>query len=124
MGTSKKYKSLESRIPIKDAREIFVVKEDPMLVARLHNFDFRVVKRLTDAIEDPASDWDYRTVGSLALQTGLPESEVSQMLRVTPAGRESPLRSKGGEKLYRGSDVRMNKLEIGEMIRRVLAKDF
>jgi hypothetical protein len=122
MGIGKKYQSPESRIPIKDAREVYRINEDPKSIARLHNFDARVIESLRTAIDNSTAT--YRTVGALALETGLPEDQVSQMLRVTPAGRESPLRTHDGQKLYRGTNTHMNRLERAEAIRRILAKDF
>jgi hypothetical protein len=122
MRIVRNYKSLESRVPLKDAREVFAVKEDPLLVARMHDFDLRVAESLRVAVEN--SQWNFRTIGSLALETGLSKDNVAQMLHSTPTGRESPLRNHNGEKLYRGSESKMSKGEIYEMIRRILAKDF
>lgn len=121
MNFGRKYQSSEFRIPLKDAREVFFKGEDPKSLARLHNFDFRVVETLRAAVEDPR--WLYRTVGGLGVDTGLPEDQVSQMLKATRAGRESPLRTKEREKLYRGVDTPMNFPEIYEAIRRILAED-
>ncbi len=66
-------------------------------------------RKLFEALSDP--QWDFRTIEGLAQSTGLPETQIRQLLEKYRAFvRQSPVLDRRGRELYtlaaRGSSLR------------------
>jgi len=80
-------------------------------------------RKVFEALDDP--EWDLRTVQGVSKSSGLPETEVLDILNKYPAFvRKSLISDESGQDLYRLSDRKVTAGEVLKALKTFITKSF